>query len=106
MATFFVFDSLGRVFRFFWLRRLCKVRVLLTPSSGWEEGARECRHREQAAEETAEPGTDCRTGAQLYDQGTNPERICEDRGVGLSELQRSLKIVRRGKRASVDGGVD
>ena len=44
--------------------------------------------------------------SQLYDQGTNPEQICEDRGVGLSELQRSLKIVCRGKRASVDGGVD
>ena len=70
------------------------------------EGAGECRHREQAPEETPKPGTDCRTGAQLYDQETNPEQICVDCGVGLSELQRSLKIVRRGKRASVDGGVD
>lgn len=59
------------------------------------EGARERRQRSASSEETPEPGTNCRVGTGVYGQRSNPAQIFEDRGIALSELQRSLKIVQR-----------
>ncbi len=81
--------------------RTLLVRVWLTPSGGWSwiceewrvqenegiqiKARRKRRSREQIAELVRE----------FKDSGLTQRKFSENRGIALSELQRSLKIVRR-----------